>query len=198
MTNSNLDDARASALLILQEFGVSSPPVPVERIIKSRKIVLQYAPLDEDLSGMAYIKDGVGIIGVNALHHPNRQRFSAAHELAHHVLHASEISQAVHVDKGIRVLFRDDASALGTDPMEIDANAFASELLIPGYLLADALEGGGVETVDPEALFAIRGVRPRAHPPDFVGAAVAFADDVAAPSAPSSTAAPFDSPSGPG
>ena len=152
MTNSNPDDARASALLILQEFGVSSPPVPVERIIKSRKIVFQYAPLDEDLSGMAYIKDGVGIIGVNALHHPNRQRFSAAHELAHHVLHASEISQAVHVDKGIRVLFRDDASALGTDPMEIDANAFASELLIPGYLLADALEGGGVDLEDETAI----------------------------------------------
>lgn len=152
MTNSSPEDARASALLILQEFGVSVPPVPVERIIKSRKIVLQYAPLDEDLSGMAYIMDGVGIIGVNALHHPNRQRFSAAHELAHHILHAPEISQAVHVDKGIRVLFRDDVSALGTDPMEIEANAFASELLIPGYLLADALEGGGVDLEDESAI----------------------------------------------
>ena len=50
----------------------------MERIIKARNIVLQYAPLDQELSGMAYIKDGVGIIGVNALHHPNRQRFSAA------------------------------------------------------------------------------------------------------------------------
>jgi Zn-dependent peptidase ImmA (M78 family) len=152
MANSNPECARASARLILQEFGVFAPPVPVERIIKSRKIVLQYAPLDEDLSGMAYIKDGVGIIGVNALHHPNRQRFSAAHELAHHILHATEISQAVHVDKGIRVLFRDDVSALGTDPMEIDANAFASELLIPGYLLADALEGGGVDLEDESAI----------------------------------------------
>ncbi len=152
MANSNPEGARASARVILQEFGVSAPPVPVERIIKARKIVLQYAPLDEDLSGMAYIKDGVGIIGVNALHHPNRQRFSAAHELAHHILHATEISQAVHVDKGIRVLFRDDVSALGTDPMEIDANAFASELLIPGYLLADALEGGGVDLEDESAI----------------------------------------------
>ncbi|GAA0001577.1 hypothetical protein BRDID11002_15780 [Bradyrhizobium diazoefficiens] len=70
--------AREAARSILREFGVSAPPVPVERIIKSRKIVLQYAPLEEDLSGMAYIKDGIGIIGVNALHHPNRQRFSAA------------------------------------------------------------------------------------------------------------------------
>lgn len=155
MADADPDRARASARAILREFGVSAPPVPVERIIKSRKIVLQYAPLDEDLSGMAYIKDGTGIIGVNALHHPNRQRFSAAHELAHHVLHVSEISKAVHVDKGIRVLFRNDVSALGTEPMEIEANAFASELLIPGDLLAAALEGGGVDLEDEAAIEAL-------------------------------------------
>ncbi len=155
MRDADQGRAREAARAILQEFGVSVPPVPVERIIKSRKIVLQYAPLDEDLSGMAYIKDGVGIIGVNALHHPNRQRFSAAHELAHHVLHDDDIRQAVHVDKGIRVLFRDDISALGTEPMEIEANAFASELLIPGDLLAAALEGGGVDLEDEAAIEAL-------------------------------------------
>lgn len=149
------DRARKAAREILHEFGVSSPPVPVERIIKSRKIVLQYAPLEEDLSGMAYIKDGVGIIGVNALHHPNRQRFSAAHELAHHILHADVIREAVHVDKGIRVLFRDDVSSLGTEPMEIQANAFAAELLIPGDLLATALEGGGVDIEDEARIEAL-------------------------------------------
>lgn len=155
MIAADQDRAREAARSILRELGVSAPPVPVERIIKSRKIVLQYAPLDEDLSGMAYIKNGVGIIGVNALHHPNRQRFSAAHELAHHVLHAEEIRQAVHVDKGIRVLFRDDVSALGTEPMEIEANAFASELLIPGELLAAALEGGGVDLEDEAGVEAL-------------------------------------------
>lgn len=155
MIAADQDRAREAARSILRELGVSAPPVPVERIIKSRKIVLQYAPLDEDLSGMAYIKNGVGIIGVNALHHPNRQRFSAAHELAHHVLHAEEIQQAVHVDKGIRILFRDDVSALGTEPMEIEANAFASELLIPGELLAAALEGGGVDLEDEAGIEAL-------------------------------------------
>ncbi|KJC41503.1 hypothetical protein UP09_20675 [Bradyrhizobium sp. LTSP885] len=155
MTVADQDRAREAARSILREFGISTPPVPIERIIKSRKIVLQYAPLDEDLSGMAYIKDGIGIIGVNALHHPNRQRFSAAHELAHHVLHAPDIRQAVHVDKGIRILFRDDVSALGTEPMEIEANAFASELLIPGELLAAALEGSGVDIEDEAAVEAV-------------------------------------------
>lgn len=152
MSAADVSRARAAARALLQDFGVAAPPVPIERIIKSRKIVLQYAPLEEDLSGTAYIKDGVGIIGINALHHPNRQRFSAAHELAHHILHDQEIRQAVHVDKGIRILFRDDIASLGTEPMEIEANAFASELLIPGPLLAAAVEGGGIDLEDEAAI----------------------------------------------
>lgn len=155
MIIADVSRARAAARTLLQDFGVAAPPVPIERIIKSRKIVLQYAPLEEDLSGMAYIKDGVSIIGINALHHPNRQRFSAAHELAHHVLHDQEIRQAIHVDKGIRVLFRDDVASLGTEPMEIEANAFASELLIPGPLLAAAVEGGGIDLEDEAAIEAL-------------------------------------------
>ena len=151
----NPEGARDTARAIVREFGVKAAPVPVERIIKARNIVLQYAPLEEDLSGMAYIKDGVGIIGINALHHPNRQRFSAAHEFAHHVLHADEIKKAVHVDKGFRVLFRDDVSSQGVDPLEVDANAFASELLMPHDLLKIALGASGLDIEDDQGVEAL-------------------------------------------
>lgn len=147
--------ARKAARAVLRDFGVKGAPVPVERIIKARNIVLQYAPLEEDLSGMAYIKDGVGIIGINALHHPNRQRFSAAHELAHHELHAQEIKKAVHVDKGFRVLLRDDVSSQGIDPLEIEANAFASELLMPQELLMSALDAVGLDIEDDAGIEAL-------------------------------------------
>ncbi|MDR3473580.1 MAG: ImmA/IrrE family metallo-endopeptidase [Devosia sp.] len=147
--------ARIAARRVLSEFGVKSAPVPVDRIIKSRGIVLEYAPLDEDLSGMAYVKDGVGIIGLNALHHPNRQRFSAAHELAHHELHADILSRAVHVDKGFQVLLRDDVSSLGIEPREIEANAFASELLMPTDLIAGALGERGLDIEDDEGVEAL-------------------------------------------
>ena len=63
------DKARSAAQGIIREFAIKNPPVPIERIIKSKNIVLRYAPLEEELSSMAYIKDGIGIIGVNALHH---------------------------------------------------------------------------------------------------------------------------------
>jgi Zn-dependent peptidase ImmA (M78 family) len=151
----NAQAARAAAQAILSECAVAAPPVPVERIIKARNIKLQYAPLDEDLSGMAFIRDGVAIIGINALHHPNRQRFSAAHELAHHVLHVPEITAAVHVDKGFRVLHRDQLAAQGTDPLEIDANAFASELLMPRRFLLEAVGDAGLDLDDDSAIEAL-------------------------------------------
>jgi Zn-dependent peptidase ImmA (M78 family) len=149
------EKARKTARAIVRDFGVKGAPVPVERIIKSKNIVLQYAPLDEDLSGMAYIKDGVGIIGINALHHPNRQRFSAAHELAHHELHEREIRKAVHVDHGFRMLLRDDVSSQGVEPLEIEANAFASELLMPNEFLMTALRASGLDIEDDAGIEAL-------------------------------------------
>jgi Zn-dependent peptidase ImmA (M78 family) len=149
------EKARRAAQAIIRDFAIKNPPVPIERIIKAKHILLQYAPLEEELSGMAYIKDGIGIIGVNALHHPNRQRFSAAHELAHHELHAKEIRKAVHVDREFRVLLRDDVSSQGVNPLEIEANAFASELLMPGELLMTALGVGGLDLDDETGIEAL-------------------------------------------
>jgi len=112
--NADKNGAREAARRILQEHNVKRAPVQIERIIKNMGIVLDYAPLDEELSGMAFVKDGVSIIGLNALHHPNRQRFSAAHELAHHILHEPKLHEEVHVSKGLRVLRRDPTSSKGT------------------------------------------------------------------------------------
>jgi len=144
--------AQEAARTLLGKAGVRSAPVPIERIIKLRGIILQYAPLADDLSGMAYIRDGVGIIGVNALHHPNRQRFTAAHELAHHELHPEHIRNEVHVDKVFRVLWRDTMTTLGIDPKEIEANAFAAELLMPRSFLEDLVDPRALDVDDDEKI----------------------------------------------
>lgn len=141
--------ARQRARDVIAEFGVERAPVPIDRIIKRKAISLEYAPFEDDLSGVAYIDNGVAMIGVNAMHHPNRQRFTAAHELGHHLLHEDEITGAVHVDKGMmRALFRDDESSQGINRLEIEANAFASELLMPRSLLVAALNGDSVDIED--------------------------------------------------
>jgi Zn-dependent peptidase ImmA (M78 family) len=102
---------------------------------------VRFSPLDDELSGMIYIKDGVPIIGVNSLHHPHRQRFTIAHELGHLQLHRDMIESEVHVDKDFPVLLRDQNSASGTEKVEIQANDFAAELLMPEALIQQALAG---------------------------------------------------------
>jgi Zn-dependent peptidase ImmA (M78 family) len=140
---------------LLEEQGVSAAPVPVERIAKGLEAQLRFSPLDDELSGMVYVKDGTPIIGVNALHHPNRQRFTLAHEVGHLVLHRAEITRQIHVDKGFPMLMRDSASAAGIDEMEIEANFFAAELLMPESLLARSLQGQSFDIDDEGAVAAL-------------------------------------------
>jgi Zn-dependent peptidase ImmA (M78 family) len=66
------------------------------------------------------------------------------------VLHRSELEKAVHVDKGS--LRRDALAAAGVDQLEIQANAFASEFLMPQELLAQALAGKTVDLEDDEMI----------------------------------------------
>jgi Zn-dependent peptidase ImmA (M78 family) len=129
---------RAEARSLVAAHGVTAAPVPVDRLAKAMGISVRYAPLEDELSGMAFVKDGVRVIAVNALHHPNRQRFTIAHEMAHHVLHAQTLTAGVHVDKVI--LRRDMLSATGADDLEVEANTFASELLMPRDLIAPMVD----------------------------------------------------------
>ena len=134
---------------LLRDNQVTSPPVPVERI--ARKLAeLRFSPLDDELAGMVYVKDGTPIIGVNSLDHPNRQRFTISHECGHFVLHKSQITKEVHVDKNFPMLRRDSVSAAGVDDMEIEANLFAAELLMPRNYLVDALGALGNKHLDIE------------------------------------------------
>jgi Zn-dependent peptidase ImmA (M78 family) len=122
---------RAEALL--ESIGAKTLPVPVDSIARQCKVAVQYITLDDEISGMSFIKNGAAVIVVNAVHHPNRQRFTLAHELAHHVLHEDYLTKNVHVDTA--VLQRNEKSSEGTDVKEVEANTFAAELLMPRALL---------------------------------------------------------------
>nr|WP_145720703.1 ImmA/IrrE family metallo-endopeptidase [Mesorhizobium tianshanense] len=150
MRRADKKTARDTAKALLDRYVVRAAPVPVERIAKSLGVRVEYAPLDGDLSGLAHVRNGVPIIGVNTLHTPARQRFTLAHELAHIQLHRHELEGTVHVDRGS--LRRDALAAAGTDPTEIEANTFAAELLMPTDLLMAALDGHSVDLEDDAAI----------------------------------------------
>ena len=143
--------AREQARALVEKLGLKAPPVPVEKLAKALGVRVEYNPFDDELSGMAFLRDGKPVIGVNANHHPNRQRFTIAHELGHILLHRPRLDAAVLIDKNKNFIPRDAISAEGTDPVEVEANAFASELLMPVKLVRQVLSESTRDLHDDEA-----------------------------------------------
>jgi len=137
------------ALGLLEQFS-QEPPVDVELVARALGVEIRYQSLDEGTSGfMLRPFQGKPIIGVNSDHHPNRQKFTIAHEIGHFVLHGD--APTVLVDEGI-VHFRDDKSSTATDPREREANAFAAELLMPETAVRQELNGRPIDAFDENAV----------------------------------------------
>ena len=145
-------DPKLSARQLLAELDISRCPVDVEHIARSKGITVRFVPLEEDLSGMIFIKDAA-IVVVNSLHHVNRQRFTLAHELGHFELHMKDIGTEVHVDKKFLAFARDAKSSSGLDRKEVEANRFAGELLVPQRMLEREL-GSRLVDLENEDLIA--------------------------------------------
>ena len=110
---------------LLKDNRVTRSPVPVERIAQNLGIEVRFEAAEDDLSGALIRKPkGRVVIGVNSAHHSNRQRFTIAHEIGHFILHKG---MKLHVDEDFRINLRDGS----VNDEEIDANAFAAELLMP-------------------------------------------------------------------
>jgi Zn-dependent peptidase ImmA (M78 family) len=135
---------------LLDKQKVRSGPVPVEKIVKALGIEISLDEVDDDLSGFLFRdkKAKRTVIGVNKSHHPNRRRFTVAHELGHFLLHEGEL---VHLDEesgAFTVDFRDSESSKGEDAFEKEANLFAAELLMPNKLLREELQGKRLDLMD--------------------------------------------------
>lgn len=125
--------AERRALQVVAEFGVAQAPVPVAELAVALGAELIYEPFDGDVSGLLIRnEDESVVIGVNAQHHQNRQRFTIAHEIGHLLLHRGD---PLFIDKQVRIEFRDERASLANDPKEIAANRFAAELLMPRDVL---------------------------------------------------------------
>ena len=127
----------SEAAELLQQMGITTPPVPVEAIARELGLEVRFEPLDSDLSGFLYRTGQRTLIGVNSHHAAVRQRVTIAHEIGHFRLHDH---QSLHVDRTVFARLRGDLAAQGTDPEEIEANLFASALLLPQELVQQDLQ----------------------------------------------------------
>jgi len=135
LSNSQIEE---KATQILKKHGLFSVPVNPVTLANKLGITVNNAVFsDDNLSGMI-AKRGENIsILVNQSDPPYRKRFTIAHELGHHFLHLLQDGQ--FVDNKID-LFREMETSDGQKKYEVQANQFASALLMPSILLKEAFE----------------------------------------------------------
>lgn len=124
------------ARTVLKKCNITAPPVDIEGIVKTYRIELYHKNLPDDISGILNVENEKEVkIFVNKFHAHPRQRFTISHELGHFFLHKNI---GIHIDK--KSFFRDKSSQSVLYPMEIEANRFAAEILMPKEYIENELE----------------------------------------------------------
>lgn len=119
----------------------SQPASDVVAVTRALGVEYQEMPLPTGQSG--YIEyDGAGYrIVVNSTESARRRRFTAAHELAHYLLHRDLLDDRGKLNRHTDALFDDAAKRSSSQPFspwhEVQANRFAAELLIPEALIRE-------------------------------------------------------------
>lgn len=125
--------------------GIS--PFPFDKIVEKKdNLNIYYTKfLPDNVSGaIVYEKDGDNYsIYINKNNNPNRQHFTAAHEVGHFFLHkdiikAEETIIDTEGEGGNPILYRLDSGIL--TKIEKEANNFAASLIMPSKLVIEAWE----------------------------------------------------------
>ena len=134
MEKARVGYARQMARKVLSDAKIVELPVDLKILLEKKGY--EYLEVDSFLDSIDALflkEDGVFYAAVNAKHHPNRQRFSLAHELGHILLNhnPSYYNPGVSLDNPPTSQTHTSAEKM----FEQEANAFAGELLVPLEML---------------------------------------------------------------
>lgn len=120
----------SAAKRLIDDLGIADPAsIDIEDLIVYHNGIVREFPL-KNCDGRMVMKNGRSIVSINSeIEFPQKKRFVLAHELGHMLLHPDK--EASFVD--------DDSTINGykKGAQEIEANNFASELLMPDHLFRD-------------------------------------------------------------
>jgi Zn-dependent peptidase ImmA (M78 family) len=138
MTPEKILEIEKRARKVSNAAGEFSTAVDLEKVVIAHELTIKKKPMEDAVSGFLMAKGNSGIIVVNQNHHPNRQRFTIAHEIGHFFLHhKKQAAQRLFYDTKISMYPRADSSSSfaeqseTTPEQEHQANVFASALLMP-------------------------------------------------------------------
>lgn len=117
----------------LKKNGFLVPPVDIYAVAEYLGLDVKEEAMADELSGYIEPRKDGWVVGVNSYHHPNRQRFTIAHELGHFLLHKPK-------DRHVDITFARRAGR--RDDMENEADQFAANLLMPEKEVRDAISAG--------------------------------------------------------
>lgn len=139
--------ARQRALQVLQELGITAAPIAPEQIASARKVAVQTrSDFPPDVYGaLARHGNRFTILVSRACPTEGHRRFTICHELGHYHLEGHVEALFSSAD----VAFSRGGNYRGKDPYEVEADAFASELLMPEALARPVVERlvPGIEAV---------------------------------------------------
>lgn len=131
----SLIDTPEKLLKFAELQGLETYPLDVEGVADKFEIFIERVAFEDDLSGILYKEkeSNSWVMQINEDHHPNRQRYTIAHELGHFCLH-----------RHLKQRFEDKIFFRGVEAKkpEWQANDFASAILIPEDRFRDMVRSG--------------------------------------------------------
>lgn len=143
---------KAMVSKLLRDGEIRQPPIPVDRVARNLGLRVRHVPFEGEISGSLIRQGKDALVGVNSMHHENRQRFTLAHEMGHFLLHKGD---RVILDRSFRVNLRDTNGKNTEDPEEVEANLFAAELLMPEEFLVNSLRDKKIDIEEDDIIEAL-------------------------------------------
>ncbi len=122
--------AREMARSLHKLVKASEPPIDITAIAQARRLSVVRVNLESKLSGALFPAKREIIVNTHN-RSLGRQRFTIGHELGHWELRHWELEDLPEDTLGYSGAYEGEGSAEGRSAVEIEANAFAAELLIP-------------------------------------------------------------------
>lgn len=129
---------------VLSNYWNGKLPIDLDDILA--KLDIEIRTLNEsesnEIHGKACLENGNKVIYVNVNDSVVRRRFTAAHEIGHHVL--GHVTPLRHQLRDGKHIFTGDKQSI----LEHQANVFAADLLMPKFALEHAILNENIRTVE--------------------------------------------------
>ena len=122
--------AREMALALIKQHKITKPEVDVEAVARACGLTVAYVDIPGKVSGQLYPEVPEAVINTRDRSRA-RQRFTLAHELGHWQLRHHLLGELPEDTLGYAGAFENEGSSEGRSAVEVEANTFAAELLMP-------------------------------------------------------------------